>query len=190
MSAPRVKMANRFILPIAFVLLAASSAAAQATTPKPPALPPPAVGYPDNGGQEHTHMPEDMRVRMEIARADADYKKTLDDADRLSSLSTEVSQVFRDTGKLAGDDLKKVGTIEKLAKRILSQAGGGEVDDRSSDLQGKPLGDTVEQMNAAADKVQKCIKEQTRFVVSATVISNANEIIHLAQHIRRTLKAD
>ena len=45
-------------------------------------------------------------------------------------------------------------------------------------------------LSAAADKVQKCVKEQTRFVVSATVISNANDIIHLAQHIRRTLKAD
>jgi ElaB/YqjD/DUF883 family membrane-anchored ribosome-binding protein len=191
-SAPRVKMANRFILLIAFVLLTALSTAAQSssTPPKRPAVPPPTVGYPDNSDQEHSHMPEDMRARMEIARADADYKKTLDDADRLSTLSTEVSRIFHDTGKLAGDDLKKVGAIEKLAKRILSQAGGDEVDDRASDLQSKPLGDAVEQMNAAADKVQKCIKEQTRFVVSATVISSANEIIHLAQHIRRTLKAD
>jgi len=185
-------MAKHFYLPIAFVLLTASMAAAQSTTatPKRPALPPPPTGYPDSGDQEHSHMPEDMRVRMEIARADADYKKTLDDADKLSVLSSEISRAFRDTGKLAGDDLKKVGAVEKLAKRILSQAGGDEVDDRSEDIQSKPLGDTVEQMNAAADRVQRCIKEQTRFVVSATVISNANEIIHLAQHIRRTLKAD
>ena len=135
-------------------------------------------------------MPDDMRIRMEIARADADYKKTLDDADKLSTLSIEVARVFRDTGKLASEDLKKVGTIEKLAKRILTQAGGDEVADRSEDLQHKPLNDAVEQMSAAADKVQKCVKEQTRFVVSAMVISNANDIIHLAQHIRRTLKAD
>jgi len=148
------------------------------------------MDFPRRGEQERSQMPDDMRIRMEIARADADYKKTLDDADKLLTLSIEVARVFHDTGKLAGEDLKKVGTIEKLAKRILSQAGGDEVDDRTNDLQSKPLNDTVEQMSAAADKVQKCIKEQTRFVVSATVISNANEIIHLAQHIRRTLKAD
>jgi len=182
-------MAKTFFLAIAFVLLAATSAAAQTPT-KRPAVPPPPVSFPDGREQERSQMPDDMRIRMEIARADADYKKTLDDADKLSTLSIEVARVFHDTGKLAGEDLKKVGTIEKLAKRILSQAGGDEVDDRTNDFQSKPLNDTVEQMSAAADKVQKCIKEQTRFVVSATVISNANEIIHLAQHIRRTLKAD
>ncbi|MEN3332719.1 MAG: hypothetical protein V7641_2084 [Blastocatellia bacterium] len=185
-------MAKSCFLPIAFALLAATSVAAQSPTPVPkrPAVPPPSVAFPDSSEQERSHIPEDMRIRMEIARADAEYKKTLDDADKLYTLSTEVARVVRDTGKLVGDDLKKVGAIEKLAKHILSQAGGDEVDDRTNDLQSKPLNDTVEQMNAAADKVQKCIKQQTRFVVSATVISNANEIIHLAQHIRRTVKAD
>ena len=184
-------MAKTFFLPIAFVLLIAGSAAAQTATPaRPPARvasPPPSVVP---GEQETSHIPEEMRIKMEIARADEEYKKTLEDADKLSLLSTEVTHAFHGAGKLAGDDLKKLGTIEKLAKRILSQAGGDEVGDGSADLQTKPLNDALDQMSAAADRVQKCIKEQTRFVVSATVISNANEIIHLAQHIRRLAKAN
>ena len=184
-------MAKTFFLPIAFVLLLAGFAAAQtATTPRPPARvasPPPSV---IPGEQENTHIPEEMRIKMEIARADEEYKKTLEDADKLSSLSTEVTRTFHDAGKLAGDDLKKLGTIEKLAKRILSQAGGDEVGEHSEDLQSKPLNDALDQLSTAADKVQKCIKEQTRFVVSATVISNANDIIHLSQHIRRLAKAN
>ncbi len=186
-------MAKRVFLPIAFLLLAAMSAAAQSPTQvqrRPSVPPPPSIPFPGASDQENSHMPDEMRIRMEIARADADYKKTLDDADKLSALSTDVARVFRDTGKLNGDDLKKVGTIEKLAKRILSQAGGDEVGDQSSDLQRKPVNDALDQMSNAADKVQRCIKEQTRFVVSAAVISNANEIIQLAQHIRRSLKAD
>jgi hypothetical protein len=185
-------MAKTLFLLIAFVLLAATSASAQSSPPPPPrpAGLPPSVTAPHDNSQDNTHLPEDMRIRMEIARADAEYKKTVDDADKLSSLSGEVMRAFRDSGKLAGDDLKKVGTIEKLAKRILSQAGGDEVDDHSEDLQHKPLGDAVEQLSAAAEKVQKCIKDQTRFVVSATVIGNANEIIHLAQHIRRNARAE
>src|SRR5437868_14822725 len=123
-------MAKTSILLIAFVLLAATSAAAQATPAQTrPSVPPPPVNFPGHDDQEHTHLPDEMRARMEIARADAEYKKALDDADKLSSLSSEVAHVFRDTGKLAGDDLKKVGTIEKLAKRILTQAGGDEVAD-------------------------------------------------------------
>jgi hypothetical protein len=180
-------MAKTAFMLLAFVLLAATSAAAQS----PAAVPTPPPGrIPTPHDQDQSHLPDDMRVRMEIARADAEYKKALDDADKLSSLSIEVAHVFRDTGKLAGDDLKKVGAIEKLAKRILTQAGGDEVAGHAEDLQHTSLNDAVEQMSAAADKVQKCVKEQTRFVVSATVIGNANDIIHLAQHIRRTLKAD
>lgn len=187
-------MAKKVFLPIAFLLLAAVSVAAQSKTPiqvqRQPSVPPPSITFPRTSDQENSHMPDEMRVRMEIARADADYKKTLDDADKLSALSTDVVRVFRDTGKLSGDDLKKVGTIEKLAKRILSQAGGDEVGDQSNDIQHKPVNDALDQLSSAADKVQRCIKEQTRFVVSAAVISNANEIIQLAQHIRRSLKAD
>lgn len=184
-------MAKTFFLPIAFVLLIAGCAAAQTATPnRPPvrvASPPPSA---IPGEQENTHIPEEMRIKMEIARADEEYKKTLEDADKLSSLSTEVTQAFHGAGKLAGDDLKKLGTIEKLAKRILTQAGGDEVGGSSADLQSKPLNDSLDQLSAAADLVQKSIKEQTRFVVSATVISNANDIIHLAQHIRRIAKAN
>ena len=33
--------------------------------------------------QENSRLPEDMRIKMEIARADAEYKKTLEDADKL-----------------------------------------------------------------------------------------------------------
>src|SRR5689334_375616 len=184
-------MAKTYFLPIAFVLLMAGSAAAQSVTPnRPPARvasPPPSVVP---GEQENTHIPEEMRIKMEIARADEEYKKTLEDADKLSLLSTEVTRAFQGAGKLAGDDLKKLGTIEKLAKHILSQAGGDEVGDNSADLQTKPLNDALDQLSAAADRVHKSIKEQTRFVVSATVISNANDIIHLAQHIRRLAKAN
>ncbi len=187
-------MAKTSFLLLAFVLLAATSAAAQTTTPIPrtasPSGMPPKVGPARDGEQDGTHLPDEMRVRMEIARADAEYKKALEDADKLSSLSGEVARALHDTGKLNGDDLKKVGTIEKLAKRILTQAGGDEVSEHAEDLQHKAINDAVEQLSAAADRVQKCVKEQTRFVVSATVISNANDIIHLAQHIRRTLKAD
>ena len=188
-------MAKRFYLPIAFLLLAALSTAAQTSTPvqRRPAAPPsnlPPATSPGRDDQEDSHMPDEMRIRMEIARADAEYKKAIDDADRLSALSGEVVRAFRDAGKLGDEELKKLGAIEKLAKRVLAQAGGDEVDDRAAALQRQPLGEAVEQIGAAADKVQKCVKQQTRFVVSAVVVSNANDIIHLVQHIRRSLKAD
>ena len=135
-------------------------------------------------------VPDEMRARMEIARAEAEYKKVLEDTDKLSSLSSEVAHAFTSNGKLADEDLKKVGAIEKLARRILSNVGGDVVSDDSGDIQHKPLNDAITLMSTDADKVQKCIKEQTRYVVSAAVIGNTNEIIHLTHQIRRLLKAE
>jgi hypothetical protein len=45
-------------------------------------------------------------------------------------------------------------------------------------------------MSVAAANIQKSMKVQTRFVVSATVIANSNEVISLAQFIRHSIKAD
>ena len=177
-------MVKKFFLPILCVLLVGISAAAQSSgnPTRPSSLPP-------QEDQDGAHLPDEMRIRMEITRADEEYKKTVDDADKLSALSTEVARSFHDAGKLGSDDLKKVGSIEKLARKILAHTGGDEVGG-SGAIRQKPVPEAIADLSAAADKIQKSIKQETRFVVSAVVIGNANEVIHLAQHIRRSLKAD
>jgi len=43
-------------------------------------------------------------------------------------------------------------------------------------------------LNTTSADVANSITKGTRFVVSAAVISNSNEVIHLAQYIRRAEK--
>ena len=50
------------------------------------------------------------------------------------------------------------------------------------------LAEAVDKLNAASADVSTSISKSTRFVVSAAVISNSNEVIHLVQHIRRAEK--
>src|ERR1700743_3186181 len=110
-------MAKMFFLFVTFMLIVIPVAAQSPSSQKRPSLPSPQVD-PTGGDQEPSMVPDEMRIRMEIARAAADYKKVLEDTDKLSSLSSEVAQAFTSTGKLADEDLKKLGTIEKLARRI------------------------------------------------------------------------
>ena len=183
-------MIKKFLLSAFFILLFAIGAAAQVrgVTPRRVDRPEPGEGKSKDSDQ-NVNFPEEMRIRMDIERADSEYRKTIEDADKLNDLSAEIAKSYRDHGGLTADELKKVGTIEKLAKRILNQSGGDEVDDKNKPVQ-RSVPEAIEQLSAAAANIQKSIKVQTRFVVSATVIANSNEVINLAQFIRHSIKAD
>jgi hypothetical protein len=135
-------------------------------------------------------LPEDMRIKMAIAREENEYKKTLEDVEKLSGLSDEIAKGYVERKQLTADDMKKLGAIEKLAKRVLNHAGGEEVGDKSGSVENLALADAIEKLNAAAANIKKDMKAETRFVVSATVIANSNEVINLARLLRHTRKAD
>jgi len=123
-----------------------------------------------------------------IERAEHEYHKFLDDVDKLSDLAGEVAKGYQEHSRLSSEEVKKVGTIEKLAKRILSHAGGDAVGGaKPSQL---TMAEAVAQMNTTAATIKKSITAETRYVVSATVIANSNEMIGLAQFIRRNQKTD
>lgn len=188
-------MRGRFLLFAVFVLLFisglyTSAAFAQSTssTPRPSDNKAPGRLHRDND-QEVT-LPEDMRIKMAIAREENEYKKTLEDVEKLSGLSAEVARGYVERKQLSADDVKKLNTIEKLAKRVLNHAGGEEVGDKSGSVEHLALADAIDKLNTAAANIKKDMKAETRFVVSATVIANSNEVINLARLIRRTQKAD
>jgi hypothetical protein len=185
-------MVKKFLLPMFFTLLFATGAAAQTRViPRgtDPADKPGQAGRAPKDEDQNVHFPEDMRIKMAIERADSEYRRTIEDADKMNDLSAEVARSYRDNGRLNADELKKLGTIEKLAKRILNQAGGDEVDDKNKPQQ-RSLPEALEQLTTAAANIQKSIKAQTRFVVSAAVIAGSNEVINIAQFIRHSIKAD
>jgi len=172
----------------AFAIGQAAKPPVQTKTLPPP--PPPNQKSPDSDNQEMTHMPEEMRIKMAIARAEEDHKKILEDVEKLSNLSDEVTKDFGDTKQLSGDDLKKLGTIEKLAKKILSHAGGEEVDPKNGTNEQLPLADVIDLLGTSVANIKKEMTAETRFVVSANVIANSNEVISLSRLIRRSKKTN
>jgi hypothetical protein len=186
-------MIRRLLLLIVLTLLFAASAAAQSNSPFPRSEDP--LSRPKERSPKERHsleqdlnLPEEMRIKLAIERADIEYRKTLADAEKLSDLSAEVAKIYHERGSLSPEEMKKVGTIEKLAKRILNQAGGDEVDDKTAKAEQTSLAEACEKLTSAAAKIRDNMKTQTRFVVSATVIASSNEVINLAQFIRHSQK--
>jgi hypothetical protein len=186
----KCNMIRELLLLTIFTLLFAVSAAAQSNKPVFPRSEDPLArpkDRPKNSEQELS-LPEEMRIRLAIERADSEYRKAMEDAEKLNDLSEEVAKIYRERGHLSAEEIKKLGTIEKLAKRILNQAGGDEVDDKAAKTEQKSLADAVDQLSSTAAKIKDNMKTQTRFVVSAAVIASSNEVINLAQYLRRAQK--
>lgn len=138
--------------------------------------------------QEGSGLPDEMRSRLRIERDEIEHKKILNSAKQLGELSLDVHRSYRERGKLASDDVKKLSTIEKLAKRILSHAGGEEFELKDKSAAPPTVSDAVNRLLVAASDVKEKITAETRFVVSTAVIEVSNEVIRLAQFIRRAKK--
>jgi hypothetical protein len=137
---------------------------------------------------QNSNLPDEIRIKMALKRAEDEHRKILEDVDKLSTLSSEIATGLRDKGKLASDDMKKLGTIEKLARRILSHAGGDQVADDSLKQADMQISQAVDKMGLAIENIKKSMTAQTRHIVSAAVIESSNEVINLSQFIRKQQK--
>jgi predicted hydrolase (HD superfamily) len=187
-------MNRRLLLSAILMLLFAHFAAAQ-TSPSNPAAtrPKPKEEKKEElfkDAPQDLSLPEEMRIRMAIERADNEHRKIIADTEKLNDLTAEVAKGFSERGQLTADELKKLSTIEKLAKRILNHAGGDEVDDKTGRIEQMPMADMISGLTTAAAVIKKNMTAETRHVVSATVIANSNDIINLAQCLRRMQKSN
>jgi hypothetical protein len=175
-------MFRSFFVCALFIVLSALVATAQTQTIRPPVKPDSKASDRMSGEDDQDGFTQDMRIKMAIARAEIDHKKHLEDVEKLSNLSIEIAKGYDEHKRLSADDLKKLGTIEKLARHVLTNSGGDEVDQKSDQM---PLGDAIDKLNSTAASIKKEMTAETRFVVSATVIANSNEVISLARFIKQ-----
>jgi len=176
----------RFILPMTVFLLTGHGVAQvkSSQSPKPQVT----RQQSDTSDQQEVSLPEEMKSRMAIEREEKEHQKLVDSAKQLGELSAEFAKSFRESSKLDSQEMKKLASIEKLARKILSDSGGEQTNDKSDQGEKLTLSEAVERLNSASADVAESITKGTRFVVSAAVISNSNEVIRLAQFIKRAEK--
>ena len=128
-------------------------------------------------------MEEEMRAKRAIKTAEKDHQENLKRAHELAEIGKNLKETLKDKSTLDRDSLKKVERLEKLAKKIRSEAGGEEEDvtipNRPSDLSS-----TVTQIAEASETLCKSVQDTPRQVVSASVIANANVLLELIKVAR------
>ncbi|MBI3652870.1 MAG: hypothetical protein HY231_17740 [Acidobacteria bacterium] len=172
----------KFFLSIIFFLMLASGGMAQSSGSTAKNRPLVHEEKSSDEWSQDANLPPEMRSRLAIERAKSEYRKIIEDARKLNDLSADLAKHYHEKNQLSSDDVKNVGTIEKLAKRILSFAGGSE--EKMEAAKALSLGEAISQLDKSAENVRKFLEVESRHVISAKLIADANQAINLAQVIR------
>ena len=174
------------IFGVAITVLGAGATNAQITptTPRPP-LPPPRS---DTPGTERNQTPigtfeEEIRAKREIKLAEKDHEENIARAKEISHLAKTLKVALKDKTTIDRDSQKKIERLEKLTKKIRSEAGGEDEEvkivDRPTNITG-----AVNQVAESAETLSKEVQDTPRQVVSATVIGKANVLLELIKLLR------
>jgi len=137
--------------------------------------------------REETH-PEsfhDSLKRMQIKRAENEHKKLVAEA-RQAAEDAETLAKETSGERLDRAAEKKLREIEKAAKHVRSDSGAG---DNNQQLPDPPsnLTDALKQLSELSKHLSEELGKTSRHVVSATVISNASDVLRLVKIVRTYL---
>ena len=169
------------------VMLGGSVAVAQVTSsPRPSPTPPPrpidGTLKPDDN-RPLTSFEEEMRAKRAIKLAEKEHDDNLKRAREIADVGKDLQETLKDKSVIDRNSLKKVERLEKLTKKIRSEAGGDNedvtIENKPSDLCG-----TVTKIAEASESLSKNVQDTPRQVVSASVIGQANVLLELLKMVR------
>jgi hypothetical protein len=130
-----------------------------------------------------TSLEEEFRAKRAIKMAEKDHEDNLKRAREIAQIGKELHETLKDKSVIDRDSLKKVERLEKLTKKIRSEAGGEDeevmIENKPSDLCG-----AVTQIAEASELLSKNVQDTPRQVVSASVIGKANVLLELLKVVR------
>ncbi len=183
-----IKKIFKVVLLLSFVVVFGRGVAAgqfrpqSRPTPTPPPQPINGTSRDDERGPLTT-FEEEMRAKRLIKMAEKEHEENLKRAKEIAEIGKELQVNLKDKSVLDRDSLKKVERLEKLTKKVRSEAGGEDEDitiaDRPADLCA-----TVTQIAEASESLSKNVQDTPRQVVSASVIGKANVLLELIKMVR------
>lgn len=190
-SESRMRKVSVAIYALAVIVFCASVALSQVKSPPPQPSPTPPLRPIDGTFKNPDDTPlttfeEEIRAKREIKIAEKEHQENLNRAKEISEIGKQLKD-FKDNSTLDRDCVKKIERLEKLTKKVRSEAGG---DDEEITITPRPtdLPSAIKQIAEASETLSKDVENTPRRVVSASVINNANvllELIRLARSFGR-----
>ena len=174
------------LVPLILIVLSAGTAFSQVAGQRPSPTPPPG---PVNGTFKSpddtplTTFEEEMRAKREIKIAEKDHEENLNRAREIGEIGKQLKEGFKNNSTLDRDCFKKIERLEKLTKKVRSEA-GGEGEEMTITPRPADLPAAINQIAEASETLSKEVQNTPRRVVSTSVISNANVLLELIKLAR------
>jgi hypothetical protein len=109
--------------------------------------------------------PQGVREMMEKVRIDKekkDYQEMVDRGETTVRLATQIEHSYTERGVLSEEDRNRLQEVEKDVKKIRSDLGGGDMDDKEEDKAGEPMtiASAVADLKAVSEKLLDEIKRR------------------------------
>lgn len=125
----------------------------------------------------------EWRAKRAIRIAEKEHEENLKRATELGQLGQDLKATVKTRTILEREDTKKIDRLEKLAKKIRGEAGGGD-DDVQIVNAPSDVPSAINQIADAAELLSKDVQKTPRQVVSASVIDRANVLLQLVKILR------
>jgi hypothetical protein len=169
-------MTLRFLFSILCMLFIASVAGGQSASSSGPPIR--ATG----AEEEQNETMLDTLKRMQIRREEDEHKKILEKGAQLERDAESLAKGAVN-GHLPREGEKKLREIDKAARKIRSEFGGGG-DDTPLDPMPASLDDALKQLDDASERLNKHLSKTSRRVISVSVVEVANEVTQLVKILR------
>ncbi len=128
--------------------------------------------------------PEDeMMARQDIKAAEKDYQENIERAREAAQLSTEIRDAYLHNKAFGRTEQKKLERLEKLTRKIRSEAGGSDGDVTIDNVPSQ-IEPALSRLAEVSDKVRKGVEKTPRQVISASVIEDSNELLEIIRYVR------
>ena len=165
-------MVSRTVFLLLLIFTCACAARAQTTR-----------NQPNDPTDQESQMVEEMRVKWEIKYAEKERLENLDRAREAAQLGSELYKSYSSNRSFSQTEKKKLDRLEKVTRKIRSQAGGSDGDE-TDDQMPTQLDSAFKRLSEATDEMRKGVEKTPRQVVSANVIERANEILDIIRFVR------
>lgn len=126
----------------------------------------------------------EMRARRDLKAAEKEHKENLSRAQEAAQLGTELRDTYASYKSLGRVELKKLERLEKLTRKIRSEAGGSDDRDMSMEKVPAQLESALSRLAEVSVEMRKGVEKTPRQVISASVIERANEMLDIITYIR------
>ena len=173
-------MLTRVIFLFAFLTIAEGVALAQ----KPGSTLDPDKGARSSDSGIMTGTPEEeMLARQVVRAAEKEREENLDRAREAAQLSTEIRDSYARHKVFGRTEIKKLERLEKITRRIRSEAGGSDgevtIDDPPREVE-----EALARLAEISEKMRQVVEKTSRYVVYASVIERANEALEIMRYLR------